>query len=124
MSLLELGVFENTHTHTPLLPGAALVFTWDKHVDFRLVDLLRLSFLSPLRMFVGAGVIPGVLHRRVVNEERRRVVSRENEGVCRQGLHPDHVPFAGAADVQDGTGQQDELLLVGDDGGRRQSGGD
>lgn len=75
-------------------------------------------------MFIFAGVIAGVFHRSVVNEQRRRVVSGENEGVRRQRLGPDHVPLTGAADVQHGTGLQDELRLIGDDGWRRQSRGD
>lgn len=101
-----------------------LVPTWDKHVDLGLVDLLLRSFWSSLQVFVRAGVISGVFHRGVVKKQRGRVVSVEHEGVRGQRFDPHHVPFAGAADVQDGAGLQDELVLVGHDGGRRQSRGD
>lgn len=111
-------IWDNAGPSTKNLSIGSLAFTWDKHIDFGLVGLLWLSFLFSLQMFICAGVVAGVCHRSVVNEQRRRVVSGENEGVCRQRLGPDHVPFTGAADVQHGTGLQGELLLIGDNGWR------
>lgn len=99
------------------------IFTWDKHVYSRLIVLFRVVVRLTLGAFIRTHVVPGILHCRVVDEECGRVVPGVHEGVLRQGFGPNHVSFPGAADVEDGVGLQDELVVIGHDGWWRQSRG-
>lgn len=113
------------HTVYPwlLTPCEKNIFTWDKDIYSSLIVFFRFSLQFTLLGFIGTHVVPGVLYSCVVNEERRRVVPRVNEGVFRQRFNPNDVSFTGTAYVEDGTGLQDELLFVGHNGGRRQAAG-
>lgn len=87
------------------------IFTWNKDVYSSLV-LFHFAVHVTFSVFIGAHVIAGVFHCCVVNEERRRVVAGQNEGVFLQGLSPGDASFTRTTDVEHRVGLQDELLFV------------
>lgn len=99
---------------------SGFALTWHKHIYQRLGFLFRLL----LPALVHAGVVAGVLHRRVVNEQSGRVVPREDEAVFWERFGPNHVSFPGAADVERGHELQGEVFFVGHNSWWRESGGD
>lgn len=56
------------------------IFTWDENVYERIIGYAIHLFIA-LFVLVFAGVISGVCHRSVVDEERGGVISRQNECV-------------------------------------------
>lgn len=100
---------------TRFMDGAAeknsILHTWNKDIYSSLV-LFHFAVHVTFSAFIGAHVIAGVFHCCVVNEERRRVVAGQNEGVFLQGLGPGDTSFTRTTDVEHRVGLEDELLFV------------